>query len=227
MDLQLRLVTDLRLGFEGPRARARTTLHEGEVAFVALGWSTHPLPTSYEEAEVWLARTGRFWQEWLKHGHVPGSSVALAPAAQRAHAQGAHLRPVGRDGRGRDDLAARDAGRRPQLGLPLQLDPRLDLHALGALHARLRRGGQRLLLLHRRRGRGRAGTAAGHVRDRRREQARGAGARSSLRLRPGPAGPDRQRRLRPGPARRVGRGARLDLPAHRSRATSCPTGCGR
>ena len=71
MDLELRLVTDLRLGFEGPRARARTTLHEGEVAFVALGWSKHPLPSSYDEAADWLARTGRFWQEWLKHGTFP------------------------------------------------------------------------------------------------------------------------------------------------------------
>ena len=42
MNLELRLVTDLRLGFEGPRARARTTLREGDVAFVALGWSEHP-----------------------------------------------------------------------------------------------------------------------------------------------------------------------------------------
>jgi len=71
MDLRLRLITDLRLGFEGPRARARTTLREGEVAFVALGWSTHPLPADYEEAAAWLARTARFWQEWLKHGTFP------------------------------------------------------------------------------------------------------------------------------------------------------------
>jgi alpha,alpha-trehalase len=71
MDLELRLVTDLRLGFEGPRARARTMLHEGEVAFVALGWSMHPLPSSYDEAAAWLSRTGRFWQEWLKHGTFP------------------------------------------------------------------------------------------------------------------------------------------------------------
>jgi GH15 family glucan-1,4-alpha-glucosidase len=71
MDLQLRLVSDLRLGFEGGRARARTTLHEGERAFVALGWSTHPLPENYEEAAASLARTSRFWQEWLKHGSFP------------------------------------------------------------------------------------------------------------------------------------------------------------
>jgi alpha,alpha-trehalase len=71
MNLELSLVTDLRLGFEGPRARARTTLQEGEVAFAALGWSEHLLPRSYEEAAAWLARTGRFWQEWLKHGTFP------------------------------------------------------------------------------------------------------------------------------------------------------------
>ncbi len=71
MDIELRLVSDLRLGFEGPRARARTMLHEGEVAYVALGWSKHPLPGSYDEAAEWLARTGRFWQEWLKHGTFP------------------------------------------------------------------------------------------------------------------------------------------------------------
>jgi GH15 family glucan-1,4-alpha-glucosidase len=71
IDLEVKLQTDLRLGFEGPRARARTMLHEGDSAFVALGWSMHPVPTSYEEAEAWLARTGRFWQEWLKHGVFP------------------------------------------------------------------------------------------------------------------------------------------------------------
>jgi GH15 family glucan-1,4-alpha-glucosidase len=71
MDLKLRLVTDLRLGFEGPRARARTTLREGEVAFAALGWSGHAIPQTYEEAAERLARTQRFWQEWLKHGTFP------------------------------------------------------------------------------------------------------------------------------------------------------------
>jgi alpha,alpha-trehalase len=71
MDLQLRLITDLRLGFEGPRARARTTMREGDVAFAALGWSKHPMPASYEEALERLAQTQRFWQEWLKHGTFP------------------------------------------------------------------------------------------------------------------------------------------------------------
>jgi GH15 family glucan-1,4-alpha-glucosidase len=71
MDLELKLATDLRVGFEGPRARARTTLHEGDKAFVALGWSEHPLPQDHEQAAAWLARTCRFWQEWLRHGTFP------------------------------------------------------------------------------------------------------------------------------------------------------------
>ncbi len=74
MNLQLRLVTDLRLGFEGPRARARTTMREGDVAFVALGWSEHEMPTSYAQALEFLTRTQRFWQEWLKHGTFPDHS---------------------------------------------------------------------------------------------------------------------------------------------------------
>ena len=29
------------------------------------------MPSTYEEALEWLARTQRFWQEWLKHGTFP------------------------------------------------------------------------------------------------------------------------------------------------------------
>ena len=45
-ELELRLTTDLRLGFEGARARARTTLREGDRAFAASAWSEHPLPAA-------------------------------------------------------------------------------------------------------------------------------------------------------------------------------------
>ncbi len=82
---------------------------------------------------------------------VPRPPVADLPPAQRPDAEGARLRTDGRADRGVHHVAARDARRRAQLGLPLHLDPRLHVHAVGALHARLRLGGQRLLLLHRRR----------------------------------------------------------------------------
>ena len=71
MNLELRLTTDLRLGFEGPRARARTTLREGERAFVALGWSSQPAPRTFEDANERVVRTAHHWQEWLKDGDFP------------------------------------------------------------------------------------------------------------------------------------------------------------
>src|SRR5436190_2060945 len=71
MEIELRLVTDMRLGLEGPRAKARTILQEGDVAFAALGWADYPLPQTYEEASDRLERTAHYWQEWLKHGSFP------------------------------------------------------------------------------------------------------------------------------------------------------------
>ena len=58
------------------------------------------------------------------------------------------------------------------------------------------------------------GRAPDHVRHRRRGRAPGDDARPPVGLRGRAAGPGRQRRLQPGPARRLGRGARLRLPAH-------------
>ncbi|MDQ3963280.1 MAG: glycoside hydrolase family 15 protein [Actinomycetota bacterium] len=71
-DLQLKLTTDFRLGFEGRRARARRTLKEGEKAFVALSWSDHaPPPSTLEEAEQRLERTADYWRQWLNRGKFP------------------------------------------------------------------------------------------------------------------------------------------------------------
>ncbi len=51
-DVPLRLVTDLRMGFEGPGAHATKTLRQGEKAYVALAW-----PRSQYSA------TNEFWAE--------------------------------------------------------------------------------------------------------------------------------------------------------------------
>ena len=71
LPLELNLTTDMRLGFEGPRARARTVLREGDVAFAALSWSEHPPPKTYEQAAERIVRTAHHWQEWLKRGTFP------------------------------------------------------------------------------------------------------------------------------------------------------------
>jgi GH15 family glucan-1,4-alpha-glucosidase len=70
-DLVLTVTTSLRLGFETRRASARTRLHEGETAFVALSWADHPPPASYEQAYAAMQRTEAYWREWLSRGQFP------------------------------------------------------------------------------------------------------------------------------------------------------------
>jgi GH15 family glucan-1,4-alpha-glucosidase len=67
----LTLTTDLRLGLEGGKARARTTMRDGETAFVALSWNDHGPPTTYEQAYEGLVRTADYWHEWLSRGQFP------------------------------------------------------------------------------------------------------------------------------------------------------------
>jgi len=70
-DLRLSLVSDLRLGIEGGRARARTTLRNQETAFVALSWTEHPSPRTFAEAYQRLVGTTNYWHEWLAKGDFP------------------------------------------------------------------------------------------------------------------------------------------------------------
>jgi GH15 family glucan-1,4-alpha-glucosidase len=68
----LRLVSDLRIGLEGNRARARHTMTEGETRFVALCW-THGLggPPDGEDASRRLRVTSHYWRTWLAGGRFP------------------------------------------------------------------------------------------------------------------------------------------------------------
>ncbi len=70
-DLELRPTTDMRIGFEGPRATARTLIKEGETRFCALSWSEHPPPVTYKDAHRRLVWTAHHWQHWLARGHFP------------------------------------------------------------------------------------------------------------------------------------------------------------
>jgi GH15 family glucan-1,4-alpha-glucosidase len=70
-DLELRLTTDLRLGFEGPRALARTLLKEGETRFCALSWGSRTPPLTFADAYQRLVWTAHHWQHWLARGRFP------------------------------------------------------------------------------------------------------------------------------------------------------------
>jgi GH15 family glucan-1,4-alpha-glucosidase len=71
VDFELRLRTDLRLGFEGPRAVARHRMKEGEQIFAALYWSEHPPPVDFDQAYRRLVWTAHHWQHWLDRGDFP------------------------------------------------------------------------------------------------------------------------------------------------------------
>lgn len=70
-DFQLTLTTDLRLGFEGGQANARTLLKEGDTRFVALSWGSKPPPLTYADAYARQVWTAHHWQHWLARGKFP------------------------------------------------------------------------------------------------------------------------------------------------------------
>ncbi|MFI6795338.1 glycoside hydrolase family 15 protein [Streptosporangium canum] len=71
VNLELKLTTDMRLGFEGTRATARTLLREGETRFCALSWTVHEPPYTFAEAYERLVWTAHHWQHWLARGDFP------------------------------------------------------------------------------------------------------------------------------------------------------------
>jgi GH15 family glucan-1,4-alpha-glucosidase len=71
-DQMFRLKTDLSLGIEGDRVRARHVLNTGDRAYCALSWA-HELetPSDVDDAEARIAATVRFWRAWLARARVP------------------------------------------------------------------------------------------------------------------------------------------------------------
>ena len=79
----IRLATDMLLGIEAGRARARHTLKEGEQLYCALSWDADlRAPTSVEEANAALAATTRFWRRWLGQARIPDHE--FRPLIQRS-----------------------------------------------------------------------------------------------------------------------------------------------
>jgi GH15 family glucan-1,4-alpha-glucosidase len=68
----IRLHTDMALGIEGNRARARHVVREGETLFCSLSWDTElASPADAEDAAGRLATTARFWRSWLAGARIP------------------------------------------------------------------------------------------------------------------------------------------------------------
>jgi GH15 family glucan-1,4-alpha-glucosidase len=71
-DLTIRLRTDLTVGIEGDRVRARHVLKQGEQVYCALSWAEGlSAPASLDEANERLAATAGFWRGWLARARIP------------------------------------------------------------------------------------------------------------------------------------------------------------
>jgi len=63
-DLALDLTGSIRLGILGPRTYGRTTLEQGETAWLALSWEGDS-PLTEDDAMAQLAATEKYWRDWL------------------------------------------------------------------------------------------------------------------------------------------------------------------
>src|SRR5262249_24755850 len=68
----VRLRTNLALGIEGERVRARHVLTPGDRAFCALSWGEGlAAPVDIDEATARIETTVRFWRAWLRGARIP------------------------------------------------------------------------------------------------------------------------------------------------------------
>jgi alpha,alpha-trehalase len=68
----IRLVTDMELGIEGNRVRARHVLGQGDRLYCALSWARDlAAPRTVEDAVAGLDATTRYWRAWLGRARIP------------------------------------------------------------------------------------------------------------------------------------------------------------
>jgi alpha,alpha-trehalase len=68
----IRLRSDLPLGIEGNRVRARHVLEPGDRAYCALSWAEGlTAPMDVGDADTRLVATTRFWRAWLGRARIP------------------------------------------------------------------------------------------------------------------------------------------------------------
>jgi alpha,alpha-trehalase len=68
----IRLHTDMSMGVEGGRARARHTLRVGDKAFCALSWADGlAVPDDVDDATARIDTTVGFWRDWLDRARIP------------------------------------------------------------------------------------------------------------------------------------------------------------
>jgi alpha,alpha-trehalase len=68
----IRLSTNMAIGIEGDRVRARHVMKEGEQVYCSLSWAEQlRSPADADEAEARILATRRFWRRWLTRARMP------------------------------------------------------------------------------------------------------------------------------------------------------------
>ena len=148
----------------GPGASSRQATRR----YCSLSWAANLASvTDVEDANRRLDTTTRYWRNWLGTARIPDHRWREPIQALRPGRQGPHLHADRRHGRGAHHVAARDPRRRAQLGLPLHLDPGLDVHLASPAFHELGLGGRRVHAVHRRPRAQQGRRATDHVRHRR------------------------------------------------------------
>jgi alpha,alpha-trehalase len=71
-DLTIRLQTDMAVGIEGNRVRARHVLGQGDRIFCSLSWAEGlASPQDADDAKARIDATVRFWRSWLARARMP------------------------------------------------------------------------------------------------------------------------------------------------------------
>jgi alpha,alpha-trehalase len=70
-DVRLELAGSIPLGVLGARCYGRTTLTQGQTAFISLTWGDGSAPASQDEAFSAMSTTVDYWRNWLASAKIP------------------------------------------------------------------------------------------------------------------------------------------------------------
>ena len=70
-DMRLELTGSFGLGVLGARSYGRTTLTEGQSAFIVLSWGDAKVPAEQDETFQALNTTVAYWRDWLSAAKIP------------------------------------------------------------------------------------------------------------------------------------------------------------